>query len=432
MIYSDKTPFASVICIVISTFFTDISAQQSLHITGKVLDDESKAPLGFASVRVMGKPLSTVTNEDGAFDFKIPAEYSEDTLMISVMGYAPYRQLVNDIKGIRDLVVRLKLRPIMLSEVVVKDTILDARDIVARAYENIGDNYPVVPYYYDAFYRETHQENNRNVMLVEAALNIYDNGYKPVHGKWPRVRELISLKNVRASRNYRHSLFKNTVVERYNLVISALRWNKVKYRERNIKEMLRDNEFILDSVVYLNNSPVYVVSFFSYIPKYPLFERKNTLYIDAKNFSICKYGWEEYSKQGKYSETPWFLNGDSTYLVCRKRISTIYEYENYNGKMFFKYFDEKCYEDIYNVNGDSVEFEALGHTTIIVTGIETGKVKAKNTGLMKRDRSLHAQATPYDSTFWHSYGQLVPLTKKQISDLEIETPLEEQFKMWPK
>jgi hypothetical protein len=404
-----------------------LNAQDNINLTGSVVDGETSIPLSFASLRISGKSIGTVTNTDGAFNLIVPLVYSEDTLIISMMGYNPYHVVISGIKKTENIIIRLKLRPIQLDEVIIRDTILPAKEIITRAFQNIEKNYPEVPYMLNAFYRETHEENNKSVILVEAALDIYDKGYRPISGK-PKLNETVNLKNARASKNYRHSIFKNTVVENYNLVLSALRWNMVKYGSSNYRKMLRNTNCILDSVMYSNDKLVYAVSFLSYIPRYPNFERKNIIHIDAENYAILKYGWEEYAKKGKYSEIPWTLSKDSPYLSARKRISTTYEYENYDGKMYLKYFDERCYDDILNKNGD-VEFETLGHTTLITTGIETENINPENTGRMAGGKSVYQQTAHYDPVFWQHHYRLVPLTQKQTRDLEWEMPLEKQFQM---
>lgn len=417
----------------VSTLFpaVELIGQSDRRITGKVQDEETHAALSFASIRISRKGIGTVTNDDGEFEFYISEKYATDTLVISMLGYDSYTKRVTDINLSQNLIIRLKVHPIQLDEVVIAGTKLSAHEIVTKAFESIENNYPMKPYILKGFYRETHQENNRSVILVEAALEIYDKGYKAIQGNRSRLREKVDLKNIRSSKSYRHSLFKNTAVERYNLVISALRCNPLKYRDPNIRKAFANKIFTLDSVIHSNGRQVYVISFLSYIPRYPLFERKNTVYIDSENYSIYKYGWEEYAKKGKYSEPSWPLAKDSMYLSWRKRISTTYEFGNYNGKMFLKYFDEKCYDDIYNSKGDSVTFESLGHVTLIVNEMETDNIPMDGKETMIHNQSLHAQVNAYDPEFWSSYDQikLVPLTKKQIKDLEWEMPLSEQFLM---
>ena len=398
-------------------------------LSGKVVDGETAAPLTYASVSLKGGSDGTVTNTDGVFDFYFSLRSVEDTLMISMLGYSPFETRLKDVLETGNRVFPLKAKPIQLTEVNIVGTRLSAREIVEKAFESVEKNFPDKPYVFHCFYRETHEENEKSVIVTEAALDIYDKGYQSIRGNRSWVREKVNLKNVRTSKNYRHSLLKNSVVDRYNLVITALRDNPVKYRDPHASKLLRNKTLTLEGVIYSNDVQVYVISFLTYLKQYPNFERKNTLYIAANNYAIYKYGWEEYAKEGKYSETPWALTEGSNFLSWRKRISTTYEYENRNGRMFLKYFDERCWEDIYNASGDSVEFEQLGHNSLVVTEIETEKVQPESKNLMEAQKSLYTQATSYNPGFWKDLRQVVPLTKKQVNDLEWEMPLEEQFKL---
>ena len=396
-------------------------AQSAITLKGKVTDIDSNEPLPYASISIKSKPIGTVTNTDGEFEFHLATQYAEDTLLVSMLGYNSYHIRLAEIKEYKNLRIRLAVKPTLLNEVVIVAKKIVPEEIVRRALKNIKQNYPTQANMLRGFYRETHEENNRNVILVEAALDIYDNGYKK------NLPEKVKLRNSRSSKNYRNNLFTNTGIEKWNLAASALNNNPVKHQYRFLSTR---KEFTLDSMLYYNDRLIYVISFLTFIPRFPNFERKNTLHIDAQNYAIRKYGWEEYAKEGKYSEMPWRLSKDSFYYSKRKRISTIYEFGEHKGKMFLKYFDEKAYDDIYNSKGDSVEFESLGHVTMVITEIETENIKMEMIETMRLDQSISAQVKEYNPGFWNDKNKiaLVPLTRKQIKDLEWEMPLEEQFK----
>jgi len=402
----------------ISSFI--VHAQDPITFKGKVTDINS-VPLPYANLSIKNKPIGTITNADGEFDLHLTSYSSEDTLIVSMLGYKSYRIRLSDIKEFKNLRIKLEVRPTLLNEVVIVAKKVEPKEIVKKALKNIDKNYPTQPNLLKGFYRETHEENNRTVIVVEAALDIYDNGYKKP------IAEKVKLINGRASKNYRNDAFTNTRVEKWNLLASALNNNPVKHQDPRISS---SKKFSLDSILYYNNQLVYVISFLSYIPRFSNFERKNTLYINAQNFSIHRYDWEEFAKEGKYSEVPWRLTPESIYFSKRKRISTVYEFEEFQGKMFLKYFDEKAYDDIYNSKGDSIEFESLGHVTIAITEIKSENVKMADSETMKRDRSISAQVNDYDPEFWSDANKitLVPLTRKQIKDLEWEMSLNEQFK----
>jgi len=396
-------------------------AQDAISITGKIIDEKNGAPLSYAAISLKGTGMGTVSNGDGEFEFHLNTQHAKDTLLVSMLGYNSYLKSLAEIKEYKNLRIRLVVKPTILNEVVIVAKKIVPEEIVRKALKNIAENYPTQPNMLRGFYRETHQENNRNVILVEAALDIYDNGYKnKLSGK-------VKLINSRSSKNYRNNLFVNTRVEKWNLVASVLNNDPIKYRDRRIST---GKKFALDSTLYYNDRLIYVISFLNYIPRFPNFERRNTLFIDAENYSILKYESEEYAKKGKYSEIPWRLSTESFYFSKRKRISSTYEFGEYKGKMFLKYFDEKAYDDIYNSKGDSVEFEALGHVTMVVTEIETENVKMEGNETMRLDESISVQVGDYSPEFWSDKKKiaLVPLTRKQITELEWEIPLEDQFK----
>ena len=396
---------------------------QPIVLSGKITDEQTKLPLSFATILVQGRADGTVSNGDGEFDLIVPQDSGNDTLLISMMGYDTYRSIIRQIQHSGAMLVNLKPRPIELKEVVISEKKVSPREIVLTAFKDVKNNFLKTPYVMKGFYRETYLEDGKAVLLTEVAIDVYDKGYT-THDP-----EKVDVRSIRTSMNYRNDCFKKTVVERYNLLVTALRCNPIKYQPPYLVGNLKKAKFRIDSVVYLNDRPVYVISYFTYIARFPLFERKNTVCIDAENHIIYKYGWDEYATQGKYSEKAWRLSQDSPYLISRRRISTIYEYGSYEGKMGLKYYDSKCYDDILNASDGSVALEALNQETWVITGVDTKNVDSNHPETLRRDQSLNAQAKQYDPAFWKNYKEvkLVPLTRKDVKNLEKEMTLEKQF-----
>jgi len=384
-----------------------------------VLDSETGRPLGFASIRIKGTSVGTISNNDGVFSFH-PQNSSGDTLMITMLGYKPFfLQIAGKSFDFPDIM--LQPQATELREIVVQEKKLTAREIVKRALDGIDKNSPDAPYSFHGFFRESHQEDNKMVHVIEASVAVNDPGYrKPSRGE---PSESVILNGVRSSRSYRSQILTSSVISNFNLLVSALRCNPVKYRDRRILS----HDFILDSVIYAGERQLYIIHFFTYIPRFPNFERKNTLLIDADNYTIHQYSWEEYAKSGRYSEKPWTFSPDSTFQKLRKRIVSKYEYEEYAGKMYLKYFHEACYEDIYNIKKQKVEFEMLGQTTLVVTAVKATISALDDTNAMRMDRTLAAQVSAYSREFWGA-STLLPLTTREKHDLEWEISLEEQFR----
>lgn len=86
------------------------SAQE---LTGRVLDDESGAPLPFVHVGVAGKNLGTVSDEAGRFAIAVEdAADVDDELVLSRPGYAPQRLGLREAANARPLLVRLLPTPV--------------------------------------------------------------------------------------------------------------------------------------------------------------------------------------------------------------------------------------------------------------------------------------------------------------------------------
>ncbi len=75
-----KTNFIFCLTLVMQTVYA-----QQITITGKVVDAETKEPLPYASIGIIGKPIGLISNEQGEFDFHIPSEMRNDILVISML-----------------------------------------------------------------------------------------------------------------------------------------------------------------------------------------------------------------------------------------------------------------------------------------------------------------------------------------------------------
>lgn len=84
-----------------------------------VMSESTKEPIIYASVGVINRNLGTVTDTLGNFSLSIPAEFVNDSIKISSIGYVAKIFAVKDIKNIPDTIF-LADDIIPLSEVVVK------------------------------------------------------------------------------------------------------------------------------------------------------------------------------------------------------------------------------------------------------------------------------------------------------------------------
>lgn len=158
--------------------FQSLSAQDFILITGKVVNQAKNEPMPYAHIGIPEKGIGTTTGLDGVFTFKVPIQYSNSTLVVSYIGYEPYKKAISKIES--PITIKLKTTSLDLLEVVVMDE-SRVEDIIRKAVRKIPDNYPSYPTTVLGFYRETRTDELQNyVYLAEGVLNIYKSSYEKI------------------------------------------------------------------------------------------------------------------------------------------------------------------------------------------------------------------------------------------------------------
>ncbi|RKN81881.1 carboxypeptidase-like regulatory domain-containing protein [Ulvibacterium marinum] len=142
---------------------------------GKVLDNNNKDPLIFATLSLEGTNISTVTNTEGDFLLKVPKSVLEGQLIVSFLGYKTKSIPLNDLKANNNFIV-LEVSITELTGVNLNAP-KDARALVEETLAKKGENYFGDHTLMTAFYRETIKKRRRNVSLSEAVFNIHKMPY---------------------------------------------------------------------------------------------------------------------------------------------------------------------------------------------------------------------------------------------------------------
>ena len=119
---------------------------------GSILDSKTRNELIYASITVSGTSISTISNSEGKFSIKVPAENQNATLLISFLGYKNKVISIQDLKPEKN-VLYLEPSNTLLEEVVVKAG--DAKNVYSGVLANRLQNYGDDPIQMTAFYRET-------------------------------------------------------------------------------------------------------------------------------------------------------------------------------------------------------------------------------------------------------------------------------------
>lgn len=89
-------------------------------VSGVINDIATEKGIPFVSIGIIGKPIGTLSNEDGNFDFRLSPDLKKDSVKISAIGYKAQVFLVSDFIKEPRKIIALELLPLELEEVVIK------------------------------------------------------------------------------------------------------------------------------------------------------------------------------------------------------------------------------------------------------------------------------------------------------------------------
>jgi hypothetical protein len=141
-------------------------------VEGKIIDKETKLPVPFASIGIIGLPRGTSSNVDGEFSLNVPNPFS---LRVTCLGYESVT--LNS----ADSILTIELKPIatQLEEIVILYRQVNPRKIVRKAFASIANNYNDKSFLQKFFYRQYSKTDAEYERLVEASVDIWkEGGYK--------------------------------------------------------------------------------------------------------------------------------------------------------------------------------------------------------------------------------------------------------------
>ena len=313
-------------------------------LTAKVIDQDSKDPVVFASVFQTGSNVGTVTNSDGEFVLKIPGKTVEGSISIAHLGYKNKIVPVSDlIKG--EKIIYLEQHAIPIEEVVIKK--LDPIDLLNKALEMKRVNYNNSPEMQTGFYRETIKQNRNYVSVSEAVLDIYNSGYKE-NFDFDRIRIYKGRKSKDVKR------MDTVLVKFQGGPRTAMFLDLVKNPGVILDpEMFEYYKYTLGGIVKVNDRNNYVINF-DQISRtdYPLYQGK--IYIDVESYAITGIDFQISDKSLKdatnvlVKKKPASMNIDvesGHYLVNYRQIGDLWVLNYVRSEVVFKMkWDRKLFK----------------------------------------------------------------------------------------
>ena len=381
---------------------------QNLTISSKAVDKESKEPLPFASVGIKGKPIGTITNLSGEFDFHFPLEYRTETFVISMLGYQNYEAPVQTLLDSKEVEIKLAKSTTILNTVVISDT-LHGGDVLRIALNRIEENYPDRPFLLDAFYRDVKKVGGKYISLLEAAIKIYDEDYREPRNK-SKLRERVALQEVRRSIGYSNRY--TSYFDQDNLLEVLLLNNDVKYRLFPSQAVFFDY-LHREPDSYYNGREIYIVS---HLKDFNL-----RIFIDKKTYGIIHIEYE--------NNLPEDLGRQNGLIRRDEGIKRVVDFRFFEDKLFLNYLSVYYKVNWYDTKTNELRLETELQQQLLINHVFPQAGEGVRITQKMRSYGLQYQDQPYNKKFWDEYNVIKesPLDKKIIADLESEGPLEKQF-----
>ncbi|WP_394973914.1 carboxypeptidase-like regulatory domain-containing protein [uncultured Croceitalea sp.] len=361
--------------------------QNVVTIKGQLLDNESSEPIPFASIYLKNTALGTTSNTEGYFVFHIPVKNKSEMIVISAMGYSSVEKQPSSF--LNDERIRLTPQINQLNEVQLsasKNKVLSAKDIVKRAYKNIETNYPTEPYILEGFVRDLQKEDDDYVEYLECAAKF------KYQGSQVKREPHIELMGVRS----------NSIAKKHP-------WNKNQERKNSLIDLVEDDfirfdygpilakkgwKYEIEHVLNYDNRLVYKITG----ADTPF--QTATLYIDAESFAFVRM---ELTRQAIKNRS-WrrrFTNG-----ALQVFYNVVFEYQEYQGKMYLKYQKEEDHWRIFKgLESGKILFTKYPKKELFINNIITENVAIYP---FKRNldigASIENQAGDYDANFWSTYN----------------------------
>ncbi|WP_374959750.1 carboxypeptidase-like regulatory domain-containing protein [Gilvibacter sp.] len=328
------------------------AAEEYTEFRGKILDSKGKDPVVFATLLVSGTNISTVSNTEGNYLLKVPNEYLDAALEVTMLGFETYTAKLSEIPKDRHTIY-LNIEVSQLSEISVT-RFADANALVRAVFRKRGENTLPQTARMTAFYRETIKRRNRNVSLTEAVVNLY---------KQPstnNIKDVVSLDKARKSTDYRR--LDTVALKLQGGPFSTLYLDIMKYPEYIFTEDTYDlYDFSLERSTAVNDRPVYVVNFkqkdFVLDPLY-----YGQLYIDTETLALTSADYQLLLNDKKAASALFVRRKPGDIEVTPLKAAYRVDYREKDGRWFYGYGSvdlsfkinkkRKLFNSIYTLNSE--------------------------------------------------------------------------------
>lgn len=377
--------------------------KRQITVSGKIIDQNTRKPVPFANICLVGRSLGSVSNMNGEFVIKIPDYMQNDSLGISCIGYRTFIEPLEKI--LNQKIFKLQTEYVPIQEVIIRKT--EPLYLLRTAIRKIPENYNINPSILTSFYRETIEHGNKYLSITESVLQTYKSGYAEDH-----ENDLIKVLKGRKSQNLdsKDSLLIKLKAGLSTTLLMDLVKNPADFLQ---EEYFGYYDYQLADIITDNNRETYVIHFRQKVTiDEPLYH--GNIYIDVNNLAIKNL---EFSLEKNGIEK----TGDR--FVIKKPRWLIVKPVEANYRVSYREFGQKYYLNLircetgFKIRQRKQIFSSLYDSKIemVVTDIDTSDVKRFRYREVAKPETIFTDLlNEKPEIFWENYNYIKP-----------EEPLEE-------
>lgn len=263
-------------------------------VIGKVVSKEGGSPVPFASIYLRGaEPATLISNNEGLFEW--PASRTVDSAIISCIGYQTLRKSAEALSARDTMIFQMSSQAGMLQTVVVTAPEKDPYVVIRKVIDKRPANLPGKDFTIRMYVHEILKEKKDTLRDVEYITNIFSqNGYSADHS----VRS--GLQAVKWNKKQQDSSFQKTGAVLNMANTTTLKsFSRIDYLYDlplfTDRKKIRSYQLSLDSITYMQDDPVYVISFASkrtserYTFSFNTARFSGVVYINSRNYAVLRY-----------------------------------------------------------------------------------------------------------------------------------------------
>lgn len=354
--------------------FLESSAQDTAELFIRVVDEKTKQPISYATVRFGDTRQGIIANEKGDFRLPLTFKLQNRTVIISSIGFQTHTVSVGDLNENIINTIYLKTKIEELDAVLISGTRrkgkrneskterLSVEEIIRNAIREIPTNYPYQPHSAIAYYRDYQVVNDNYYNLNEGIVEIFDSGFN--------TNKLVYKNNHTALYSYdlNTEFYQDTLllysaygkskklagdnsaklgIETLNELEILNIHNPIRNFDKNTfssvyvfkDDFIKNHDFKISRITYVENEPLYEIEFITNEEAKIRYFGVGKIYISKLNYAIHKLEYRVFDVGRDFQRVN--LTTHLKNEVSLKGKETLFEvtieYKSIGSKMYLNY-----------------------------------------------------------------------------------------------